>query len=83
MEMLYSYLTGQEFRHRVEAIIENYTSLQEELDKEKRSAERRWAKQEKAIEAVIRNTSGMYGDFQGLIGSAMGEIKLLESDEEE
>lgn len=82
MEMLYSYLTGQEFRHRVEAIIENYKSLQEELDKEKRSSERRWAKQEKAIEAVIRNTSGMYGDFQGLIGSAMGEIKLLEGDEE-
>ena len=83
VEMLYAYLTGTEFKHRIEAILENYKTLQDEINKEKRAAEKRWAKQEKAIEAVIRNTSGMYGDFQGLIGSAMGEIKLLESDEEE
>ena len=57
--------------------------LLEDLGKEKRATERRWARQEKAIETVIRSTAGMYGDFQGLIGSAMGEIKLLESDEEE
>lgn len=83
VEMLYSYLTGTEFKHRIEAIMENYKMLLDELGKEKRTTEKRWARQEKAIEAVIKNTAGMYGDFQGLIGSAMGEIKLLESDEED
>jgi len=78
MEFLYQYLTGPEFKHRVEAIIDNYKMLKDELDKEKRTTEKRWGKQEKAIEAVIRNTSGMYGDFQGLIGNALGEIKQLE-----
>lgn len=78
MEIVYQYITGPEFRHRVEAIIENYSNLKIELDKEKRSTEKRWAKQEKAIESVIKNTAGMYGDFQGMIGNALGEIKQLE-----
>lgn len=83
MEFLYQYLTGPEFKHRVEAIIDNYKMLKDELDKEKRATEKRWGKQEKAIEAVIRNTSGMYGDFQGLIGNALGEIKQLEPGNDE
>ncbi len=78
MEFLYQYLTGPDFKNRIGAILDNYAMLKGELDKEKRSTERRWAKQEKAIEAVIKNTSGMYGDFQGIIGNALGEIKQLE-----
>lgn len=83
MEVLYQFLTGPEFRHRIEAIVENYGSLQGEIEKEKRSTQLRWAKQEKSIRAVIDNTIGMYGDLQGITGGAMGEIKQLESGEEE
>jgi hypothetical protein len=80
MEALYQFLVGPEFRHRVEAIIENYTILQDEIEKEKRSYALKWARQEKAIRAVIDNTIGMYGDLQGITNRALPNIKSLELD---
>lgn len=80
MEALYQFLVGPEFRHRVEAIVENYGTLQAEIEKEKRSAALRWAHQEKAIRAVIDNTIGMYGDLQGITNRALPSIKTLELD---
>lgn len=83
MEVLYQFLTGPEFRHRIESIVENYGTLQNEIEKEKRSAQLRWSKQEKSIRAVIDNTIGMYGDLQGITGGAMSEIKQLETGDDE
>lgn len=85
MEALYHFLVGPEFRHRVEAIVENYGMLQTEIEKEKRAAILRWAHQEKAIRAVIDNTIGMYGDLQGITQKALPAIKALElpSEDEE
>jgi hypothetical protein len=80
MEALYQFLVGPEFRHRVEAIIENYTVLQDEIEREKRSSALKWARQEKAIRAVIDNTIGMYGDLQGITNRALPTIKTLELD---
>lgn len=81
MEILYQFLTGPEFRHRIESIVENYGALQDEIEKEKRAAQLRWSKQEKSIRAVIDNTIGIYGDLQGITGGAMSEIKQLEPGE--
>jgi hypothetical protein len=80
MEMLYTYLTGAEFRQRVQAIIETFAALQEDLDQEKRAFEKRWKKREKLITRVVDNTSGMYGDLQGLIGAPLKDIHALELD---
>jgi hypothetical protein len=78
MESLYQFLVGPEFKHRIEAIIESYTLLQDELEKEKRSYALKWSRQEKAIRAVIDNTIGMYGDLQGITNRALPIIKPLE-----
>ena len=78
MEALYQFLVGPEFRHRVEAIVENYGTLQTEIEKEKRAAALRWAHQEKAIRNVIDNTIGMYGDLQGITNRALPKIETLE-----
>jgi hypothetical protein len=77
METLYHYLSGSEFRQRVEAIVEAFVAMQEDLQEERRVTERRWAKREKQIQKVISNTSGMYRDFQGLIGSSLQAIPSL------
>jgi hypothetical protein len=77
LEVLYNYLSGSEFKQRVEAIVEAFMEMQEDLQEERRVAERRWAKREKQIQRVISNTSGMYGDLQGLIGSSLGSIPAL------
>jgi len=78
MELIYKYLSGPEFRHRVEAIVETFVAMKTDLDAEKRAMERVWAKRDKQIERVIHNTSGMYGDLQGLIGTSLPPIPSLE-----
>ena len=81
VEILYSYLTGVEFRQRVEAIVEAFTGMQDGLNKEKRAFEKIWAEREKQIQKVISNTVGMYGDLSGLV--ALPRIKMLELEEGE
>jgi len=78
MEMLYEYLSGPEFRQQIEGIVEAFVSMKNDLDAEKRAMEKIWAKREKQIEKVVRNTSRMYGSLQGIIGSTLPELKALE-----
>lgn len=78
MELVYDYLTGQRFRHRVEAIVEKFSDMQADLEREKKSTTRLWAKREAQIQGVIESTVGMYGDLQGIAGRALQEIEGLE-----
>ncbi|QQG41208.1 MAG: DUF2130 domain-containing protein [Candidatus Woesebacteria bacterium] len=78
MKILYAYLTGTEFKNRVEGIVDAFSNLQEELEKEKRYFNVKWARQEKEIRKVIDHTHGMYGDLQGVVGKSLPEIKSLE-----
>lgn len=77
-EMVYQYLTGPRFRHRVEAIVEAFSSMQEDLDREKKAITKQWAKREEQIERVMQATVGMYGDLQGIAGKSFLEIEGLE-----
>ena len=77
-EMIYQYLTGPRFRHRVEAIVEMFTDMQSDLDRERKTMMRLWAKREGQIRGVIETTSGMYGDLQGIAGKTLQEIEGLE-----
>ena len=74
-EMVYEYLTGPHFRRRVEAIVEAFSSMQEDLDKEKRAITKQWAKREEQIGRVMQATVGMYGDLQGIAGKSLQEIE--------
>lgn len=78
METLYQYLCSNDFTQRIGAIVESFTSMKEDLESEKRLFEKQWAKREKQITNVVKNTSGMYGDLQALMGAALPEVKLLE-----
>ncbi|TIR49117.1 MAG: DUF2130 domain-containing protein [Mesorhizobium sp.] len=78
MELVYQYLTGPKFRHRVEAIVEKFSEMHTDLDKERKAMTRLWAKREAQIQGVIESTVGMYGDLQGIAGKALQEIDGLE-----
>lgn len=78
MELLYSYLSGQEFRHRVEGIVEAFVTLRDELEAEKRSTQRMWARREKQLERAVAQTTGMYGELSGIIGASLPQIEKLE-----
>jgi len=82
LELLFRYLSGVEFRHRVEAVVEAFTAMRHDLDQERRAAERQWARRSRQIDAVTFNVSGMYGDLQGLV-PALPPIALLELPEAE
>lgn len=78
MELVYQYLTGPRFRQRVQAIVEAFSSMKEDLDKEKKAISKQWAKREEQIERVMQSTVGMYGDLQGIAGKTIQEIEGLE-----
>jgi hypothetical protein len=78
MEMIYGYLTGPRFRQRIQAIVEAFSSMREDLDREKKVITRQWAKREEQIDRVMQATVGMYGDLQGIAGKTLQEIEGLE-----
>ncbi|HXG52952.1 MAG TPA: DUF2130 domain-containing protein [candidate division Zixibacteria bacterium] len=78
MEMVYRYLTGPRFRQRIQAIVEAFSSMREDLDREKKAITRQWSKREEQIDRVMQATVGMYGDLQGIAGKTLQEIEGLE-----
>lgn len=80
-DILYNYMSGTEFRLRVEAIIDSFTNMQIEIEKEKRYFSNKWARDEKNIRQVIDNTYGMHGDLKGIVGSSLPQIKGLDEEQ--
>lgn len=78
MELVYQYLTGPRFRHRVHAIVEKFGDMHEDLQRERKSMTKLWAKREEQIRCVIEATAGMYGDLQGIAGKSLQEIEGLD-----
>lgn len=76
-EMVYQYLTGPRFRQRVEAIVEAFSNMKNDLDRERMAITKQWAKREEQIERVMGATVGMYGDLQGIAGRSLQEIEGL------
>jgi hypothetical protein len=77
MELVYQYLTGPRFRNRIEAIVEKFTDMQVDLDRERKTMIRLWAKREEQLKGVLDSSAGLYGDLQGIAGRAMSEIEGL------
>jgi hypothetical protein len=79
MELVREYLTGTQFKQRVDAIVERFEDMQENLRKERVFLEKQWALRAKQIDLVIASTVGMHGDLQGIAGRAMPEIESVEA----
>ena len=78
MEMVYQYLTGPAFRQRVEAVVEAFTTMQDDLSREKKAIMKQWAKREAQLGIMMEGMSGLYGDLQGIAGKSLQEIEGLE-----
>jgi len=76
MEVMYSYLSGVEFRQRIEAIVEAFQGMNVSLQKERLAYEKIWTEREKQIQKVIKNTIGIYGDISGVV--QLQKIEALE-----
>jgi hypothetical protein len=78
MELVYQYSTGPRFRHRIEAVVERFSDMQADLDRERKTMMRLWAKREEQIRGVVESTAGLYGDLQGIAGPSLLEIEGLD-----
>lgn len=78
MELLYEYLSSTGFKHRIEGIVEAFRSMQDDLEKERQTMEKQWAKRDMQIQVVVQNVAGMYGDMQGIVGQSLPKIRRLE-----
>lgn len=83
MQMIYSYVTGNEFKQKLEAAFESYQEMQDDLNKEKILFTSHWAKREKKLLRAMENVVSLYGDVRGIAGGAVQEIKALEMPEME
>ena len=81
MQMLYNYLTGNEFRGQMEAIVEGFMAMRNGITRERVQMEKIWKEREKQLEKVLLSTSGMYGSVKGIAGASVGDIPLLEGGE--
>lgn len=77
-EALYGYVTSHDFQHQVEAMIEIYLEMQNQIGKERASMERSWKLREMQVQRLLSGVSGMYGSMQGVAGSSLPTIKNLE-----
>lgn len=78
MQLLYDYLTGNEFRQRIEAISEAFSQMSHDLQKERAQALANFAKREKQIFKVMEHTVALYGEVRGIAGGAVQVIDALE-----
>ena len=82
MQMLYDYLTGNEFRGQMEAIVEGFMSIKNGISRERLQMEKIWKEREKQLEKVLLSTSGLYGSVKGIAGASVGDIPLLDGTDE-
>jgi hypothetical protein len=78
MALMYQYLTGPKFRLRMQAIVEAYATLGDDLQKEKRASLKQWAKREAQINRAVEAAAGMFGELQGIAGQSLKEIDGLD-----
>ncbi len=75
--VLYQYLTGNEFRNRVSALVESFSMLRKSNDQERRAMERIWSEREQQLLRATNVVAGFFGDVQGITGVLEG-VPLLE-----
>jgi hypothetical protein len=78
MELLYSYLTSEEFKNVFESIIQGFRTIQESHQSEKLKMQRLWKEREKVLEQVLSNSIDFYGSIKGIAGSSIPEIPMLQ-----
>lgn len=78
MDLLYKYITGDEFRNRLEAVTEGFRNVRETINKERIFMEKMWAEREKQMEKAMTSTVKLFGAVRGIVGTGMNDLKLLD-----
>lgn len=78
-DALYSFVTSHEFVQQIEAMVETYQEMTQQVQKERVAYERLWSQREKQAQRLLLGTANIIGSMQGHIGQgSMPKIKGLE-----
>ena len=78
MELLYSYLTSNEFVQNIRRIVENFDSMMNQLNAEKKAMLKIWKEREKQIWVVHENISALFGSIKGIAGKELEASGVLQ-----
>lgn len=78
MQMLYGYLTSNEFGEQWKAIREGFQAMKQSIQKERDAMEKLWKMREKQLEKVLLNASHIKGSIEGIAGSDNIQLDLID-----
>lgn len=78
-DALYNFVTSHEFAHQIEAMVETFMEMNQQITKERTQLNRNWAEREAQCQRLLQGTARIMGSMKGHVGqSAMPRIKGLE-----
>ena len=83
MQLLYGYLTSNEFAEQWKAIREGFMSMKLSIQKERDAMEKLWKAREKQLEKVLLNAAHIRGSIEGISGMDSVDLNLLEGGDED
>lgn len=79
MAALYDHICSVAFRQHIEAMVEVFVALQDQLGAEQRAFAKQWKEREQQLQKAITHTAMLYGGIQGIAGrEALPEIKTFQ-----
>lgn len=78
MDAIYEYLSSNAFARRIRGAVETFMEMKQDLDGERRAMEKRWSKRATQLDRLAANIAGLYGELEGMMGSALPAVELLE-----
>jgi hypothetical protein len=79
MELLYNYLSSTQFSQKVRTMLEAFEAMRSDLEAEKRSMQRIWAKRQTQIERVTISMTTVVGELQGIAHEALPQLDNIET----
>lgn len=78
-ESLYDYVTSTTFNQNVERIVGVYLEMKAQVAKEEASSQRSYKQRNMQIDMLLSGMTGIYGEMQGIAGTSLQPIALLEN----
>ena len=82
MQMLYDYLTSNEFGEQWKAVREGFLSMRLSIQRERDAMEKLWKTREKQLEKVLLNMVHIKGSVEGIAGQDSIHMHLLDEAED-
>lgn len=79
IEQLYNYLASPAFAQRMRTVIETFSTMQSELESEKRAIQKIWTKRQVQIERALRSMTTVVGELQGIAQESLPDLRQIDA----